>query len=133
MDGTVADDGIGDAPADAAGESDSEIDGGADGACGPQTCADGTCVDSHHYSNAACGDHGEACETCPDSDAGYYSAQGTCLHFTDGPCNPSNCDGCCFQQTDWCASGIHARACGHGGGHCDGLCLAAGRRPAARA
>ncbi len=122
MDGTVAEDGFGDAPeAEADADSNMDVDGGAEGGCGLATCEkgcctpDGTCIEPQP-NQSQCGDHGEACETCPE--AGYCK-QGTCFHFTDGPCNASNCEGCCFQGTDWCASGIHARACGHGGGHCD--------------
>ncbi len=124
-DGTVPD-----GAADGSEEADANLDaeGGVDAApdviptgCGFQTCPDGCCASDGQCVlpqkdwNQACGGYGEPCEKC-DVDAGFF-CKGSCLRATDGPCSPSNCDGCCYGN-DYCSTGRHDNSCGHGGEPC---------------
>ncbi len=127
-DGTILDG----AARDASQETDAALDaeGGVDAepdviptGCGFDTCStcclpDGGCFQGpQDPDHQVCGGFGEPCETCPK---GYFCKSQSCLINTDGPCNPSNCDGCCYGN-DYCSSGRHDNACGHGGLPCS-LC-----------
>ncbi len=92
--------------------------------CGFATCPKSCCVpDGGCYQGPAdvdagwvCGGYGEPCEVCPKED---ICKGATCYYPTGGPCNSANCDGCCFGDSDeYCASGRHDNACGHGGEPC---------------
>jgi hypothetical protein len=89
--------------------------------CGPSTCvgcckSDGTCAAG--TSLTACGQGGEACETCGPGSFCNKPVPGCVTALTE--CTPQNCPGCCVQENQgaFCATGLGAFGCGHGGESC---------------
>lgn len=88
-------------------------------ACGPGNCQ-GCCAAGVCQSGSlttACGTAGATCNSCS---SGLSCIAGSCQQGSGG-CSPSNCTGCCLNNT--CQAGNTAAGCGKNGASC-GTCSA---------
>jgi hypothetical protein len=83
-------------------------------------CQGDVCVDGN--TSEACGSHGQPCVACTGAleRCDILGNTGQCVGF--GPCNPTNCSGCC-DASGACVDSVALGLCGTGGVACQKCAL----------